>query len=171
MKMGSAHRRADVVASLLIGLALLIVAVVHVPGRASAGDYGEYGDDGDRAVPDVVAASSGIYVAEQAEAGALAFASHCAACHGAGLEGGFGPPLAPLDPWQFGDAPLTRLFDRMRLEMPFDAPGSLDIDTYLVILTFVLRENGYPSGAMPLESAEEVIARVVLDDPPALPAE
>jgi mono/diheme cytochrome c family protein len=147
-------RRLQVVVSSCIAVSLVALAA------------GAVGADGVRAEARV-GASSGIYVEEQAEAGAIAFATHCAACHGEDLQGGFGPTLAPLDPWQFADAPLERLFDRMRTEMPFDAPGSLDVETYRDILTFVLRENGYPSGEEPLDSDEDAIARFVLDDPPA----
>lgn len=177
--MGSEHRRADAVVSLLAAGALLMAAAAAWPGRVAA-DGGATGA-GDAAVvdsvettPEPIGAASGVYLSEQADAGARAFAMHCARCHGAELEGAFGPALVPLDPWQFRDAPLSTLFDRMRFEMPFDAPATLDVDTYLVILTFVLRENGYPSGDSALSHADGVIAGVVLDDPPdpnALPAD
>jgi hypothetical protein len=114
-----------------------------------------------------VGVSTGVFTEEQAAAGAEAFAQHCAGCHGAELGGGFGPTLAPLDRFQFSDAPLSRLFDLMRTQMPFSDPGSLDADTYLSILTFVLSENGYPSGDEPLSDADEAIASYVLDAPPA----
>jgi hypothetical protein len=114
-----------------------------------------------------VGVSTGIFTDEQVAAGAEAFALHCAVCHGAELEGDFGPTLAPLDRFQFTDAPLSRLFDLMRTEMPFSDPGSLELETYLSILTFVLSENGYPSGDEPLSDADEAIARYVLDAPPA----
>ena len=114
-----------------------------------------------------VGVSTGIFTDEQVVAGAEAFERHCAMCHGAELEGDVGPTLAPLDRFQFTDAPLSRLFDLMRTEMPFSDPGSLDADTYLSILTFVLSENGYPSGDEPLSGADEAIARYVLDAPPA----
>jgi mono/diheme cytochrome c family protein len=115
----------------------------------------------------VVGVSTGVFTDEQVAAGAEAFERHCAMCHGAALEGAVGPTLAPLDRFQFSDAPLSRLFDLMRTEMPFSDPGSLDADTYLSILTFVLSENGYPSGDEPLSGADEAIARYVLDTPPA----
>lgn len=128
---------------------------------ASASVVGQ-SDDGAR-----VGVSTGIFTDEQVAAGAEAFEMHCAMCHGATLEGDVGPTLAPLDRFQFSDAPLSRLFDLMRTEMPFSDPGSLDDDTYLSILTFVLSENGYPSGDEPLSAADEAIARFQLDVPPA----
>ena len=111
--------------------------------------------------------STGVFTEEQADQGAEAFAHHCAGCHGAALEGGFGPRLVPLDPFVYDGEPLSKPFAFMRTEMPFDAPGSLEDDAYLVILAFILRENGYPSGDEPLSADDDALARFMLDDPPA----
>ncbi|MBA2667566.1 MAG: c-type cytochrome [Trueperaceae bacterium] len=111
--------------------------------------------------------SGGVYSDGQAESGREAFALHCAHCHGSDLRGGFGPSLVPLDPWAFGGGPLSRVFDLMRTEMPFDAPGSLDDEVYASILAYVLLENGFPSGADPLPASTDALAAFELDDPPA----
>ncbi len=111
--------------------------------------------------------STGVFSEEQAEQGAEAFEHHCAGCHGSALEGGFGPRLVPLDPFVYDGALLSKPFAYMRTEMPFDAPGSLEDDVYLAILTFILRANGYPSGDEPLSAEDDALARYVLDDPPA----
>jgi mono/diheme cytochrome c family protein len=113
----------------------------------------------------LVPVSSGVYTEEQAEAGRGAFAQHCAHCHGEDLSGGFGPRLAPLDRFAFRDAPLSRPFEIMRTQMPFDAPGTLEDDVYVTILAYVLLENGYPSGTAPLPAESEALAAFVLDDP------
>ena len=122
---------------------------------------------GEGEAADPVAVSSGVYTEEQADVGEAAFARHCASCHGLSLEGGFGPTLAPLDPWQFSGGPLSRPFDIMRREMPFDAPGSLDEEVYLAILAFVLRENGFVSGEDPLVTDEDGTLEGYLLDLPA----
>jgi S-disulfanyl-L-cysteine oxidoreductase SoxD len=122
---------------------------------------------GQAAVGTVVPVSAGVYSDGQADAGSEAFAQHCASCHGADLSGGFGPRLVPLDPGVYRDQPLSRPFEFMRTQMPFDAPGSLDGETYAAILAHVLRENGYPSGPEPLPADAETLASFVLDDPPA----
>jgi mono/diheme cytochrome c family protein len=113
-----------------------------------------------------VRASAGVYSDEQADVGSEAFALHCASCHGADLSGGYGPRLVPLDPFVYRDQPLSRPFEFMRTQMPFDAPGSLEDAVYAAILAHVLRENGYPSGPEPLPADAETLTTYVLDDPP-----
>ncbi len=138
--------------------AMLVAALLLAP---MAPVFGEEGEE------PALTASSGVFTAEQAERGREAFAHHCAHCHGSELEGGFGPRLAPLDPAQFRDAPLSRPYQIMRTEMPFDAPGSLEDQVYAAILAFVLHENGYPSGSEPLAADAETLSNIVLDEPPA----
>jgi S-disulfanyl-L-cysteine oxidoreductase SoxD len=114
-----------------------------------------------------VLASTGVYSDEQADVGREAFLQHCASCHGADLSGGFGPRLVPLDPFVYRDQPLSRPFEFMRTQMPFDDPGSLEDEVYAAILAHVLRENGYPSRPEPLPAETETLTTYVLDDPPA----
>ena len=110
-----------------------------------------------------VPVSSGVYTDEQADLGRQAYALRCASCHGADLEGGFGPRLAPLDPFQFALSPLARPFAFMRSQMPFGAPGTLDDEVYPWILAHILRQNGYPSGPEPLPLDVDALAAFVLD--------
>lgn len=117
--------------------------------------------------PVPVPVTSGVFDEVQAEAGQAAFAQHCASCHGADLQGGFGPRLAPLDPFQFRDAPLAGLFEFMRSQMPFGAPGTLGDDVYAAVLAYVLQRNGYPAGDEALPADPEAWPAFVLDEPPA----
>ena len=114
-----------------------------------------------------VPVSSGVFTLEQAEVGREAYAESCARCHGADLSGGVGPRLAPFDRFAFRDAPLSRPFEIMRTEMPFDAPGSLGDEVYAAILAYVLHENGYVNGPEPLPADTEALNTFVLDAPPA----
>lgn len=114
-----------------------------------------------------VPVSVGVYTADQAEGGQVAFARHCAGCHGAELQGGFGPRLVPLDPFQFRDAPLSIPYAFIQTQMPFDAPGSLEAEVYVAILAYVLQRNGYPEGPEPLPTDADEWAPFVLDEPPA----
>lgn len=116
---------------------------------------------------EAVPVSAGVYSDEQAAAGSEAFAQRCASCHGADLSGGFGPRLVPLDPFVYRDQPLSRPFEFMRTQMPFDAPGALEDEVYAAILAYLLRENGYPSGPEPLPADTDTLTHYVLDDPPA----
>lgn len=117
--------------------------------------------------PEPVPVSSGVYTEEQAESGRIAFAQHCAGCHGAELQGGFGPRLAPVDPFQFRDRPLAVLYTFMRTQMPFDAPGSLDDELYAAILAFVLLRNDYPAGPDALPADPDQWPAFVIDPLPA----
>ena len=139
------------VAVSLVAVALLVASWSGPTGQAEA----------------LFGVSTGVFGEEQALEGEAAFATHCAGCHGAELQGGFGPALVPLDPWQFTDAPLAQLFDFMRTAMPFDDPGSLEDESYLAILAFVLRENGYPLGDEATVLDEDAVRTLVLDEPPA----
>lgn len=84
--------------------------------------------------------------------GAAVFQSKCAACHGAGGQGGIGPrlvggqgTLATSHPvrtvgsyWPYA----TTLFDYVRRAMPFDAPQSLTADQVYALCAWILRRNG-----------------------------
>ncbi|MBU6445678.1 MAG: transporter substrate-binding domain-containing protein [Alphaproteobacteria bacterium] len=92
-----------------------------------------------------------LYTDAQANDGAKLFASHCASCHGAELQGNVGPALrgagfaGPTDGFTVG-----AMFSFFSVQMPAGAPGSLKHDEYTSLMAFLLRENGYPSGDKPL---------------------
>lgn len=111
-----------------------------------------------------VAASSGVYLEEQAVLGAAVFAQRCAGCHGAELAGGFGPRLAPLASFWHGRS-LSELYSFVAQNMPFDAPGSLSAAEYAQVVAFVLERNGYPAGAAELLPDAQELSRFVIDAP------
>lgn len=115
---------------------------------------------------DAMGVSSGVFTAEQAESGAEVFQSSCSSCHGASLEGGFGPRLAPIGEHWHGST-LGSLYAFVSTAMPFSAPGSLETDQYVDVLAFVLRENGYPAGDEPLIPDEDALDAYVIDVPEA----
>src|SRR5438477_9179925 len=95
------------------------------------------------------ASSSGVFTAEQAKNGDRIYHERCSKCHG--------PDLVATDP----DAPdltaegfklgwigktVGNRFRTIRVAMPADAPGSLDDQSYLDIVAYVLSFNGHPSG-------------------------
>ena len=87
----------------------------------------------------------GVYTNAQAQRGARTYSSICAHCH----EGGE-PDADPLFGTEFIDrwreAPLSFLHGFFSANMPADEPGSLPPATYVDVLAFLLRENGYPAG-------------------------
>lgn len=129
----------------------------------------DYGED-PPAAPQTAAstASMGVYSLDQAERGAAVFSSRCSGCHGAELSGGFGPRLAPL-PAHWRGQTLGSLFRFVSSAMPYDNPGSLEVDQYLDAIAFVLQRNGYPAGSDPLVADAAVLDPVLLDEPPSAP--
>ena len=90
----------------------------------------------------------GVYSDAQAKRGRELYNSKCLSCHGADLSGGeMAPPLVGGD---FGSdwngLSLGDLFDRIRISMPQNAPGSLSGQQNADILAFVLQANKFPSG-------------------------
>jgi S-disulfanyl-L-cysteine oxidoreductase SoxD len=87
------------------------------------------------------------------EQGKAIYAQKCAACHGAGGEGGLGPRLfggvgtlkAPAQPvqtvgsyWPYA----TMVFDFTRRAMPWDKPKSLTNDEVYASVAYILMLNG-----------------------------
>jgi cytochrome c len=98
----------------------------------------------------------GVYTEEQATRGRALYSSECASCHGSELTGGeMAPPLsggefmAGWDGLTVGD-----LFERIRISMPQNSPGSLSGQQNADILSFLLSANKFPAGTteMPKEA-------------------
>ena len=90
----------------------------------------------------------GVYTEEQAERGKKGYAEQCASCHGPELTGGEMAPglaggefMAGWDGLTLGD-----LFERIRISMPQNAPGSLSNAQNADILAFMLAANKFPAG-------------------------
>jgi quinoprotein glucose dehydrogenase len=95
---------------------------------------------------------SGVYTAAQADRGAAVYAASCANCHGAGLEGAdMSPALAGagfMASWN--DLTLGDLFERIRISMPADRPGTLSRQEMADVITHLLRANRFPTGTTEL---------------------
>jgi len=90
----------------------------------------------------------GIYTEEQATRGQGLYSQECASCHGGELTGGeMAPPLAGgefLAGWD--GLTVGDLFERIRISMPQNAPGSLSGQQNADILAFVFNANKFPAG-------------------------
>ena len=98
----------------------------------------------------------GVYTEAQATRGKALYAEQCASCHGGELTGGeMAPPLAGGE-FMAGWDGLTigDLFERVRISMPQNAPGSLSGQQNADILAFMFSANKFPAGAaeMPKEA-------------------
>jgi mono/diheme cytochrome c family protein len=99
---------------------------------------------------------NGVYTAAQADRGAAVYAQDCANCHGAGLEGAdMSPALAGaafMASWN--DLTMGDLFERIRISMPADRPGTLSRQQMADVIAHMLRANRFPAGAteLPIET-------------------
>lgn len=114
----------------------------------------------------------------QAAAGATAFATNCAACHGANLEGTtLGPLLSGFDFVQrFGSQSPSLLLGNIQTNMPPGGNSSITATDYLNIVAHILKVNGVDTvnEALTAESSftiSDSISRVVAQrqraEPPA----
>ena len=107
----------------------------------------------------------GVYTPEQATRGAAAYAATCARCHGSVLSGGeMSPPLAGgafLSNWN--GLTVGDVFERVRITMPSDKPGSLARPLIADVLAHVLRMNGFPSGQTELDRKVEMLKEITIE--------
>jgi len=111
----------------------------------------------------------GIYTVAQAERGAAVYLQHCAACHGAALDGlGEAPALSGAQfIADFNGLTVGDLFDRIRTTMPLNNPAGLSRERYADILSFILKSNGYPAGQKELNRRSEFLSAIRFEAPTA----
>jgi mono/diheme cytochrome c family protein len=83
----------------------------------------------------------------QIEAGAEVYAAHCAECHGADGQGGSGyanPIIATRTLDRFGNG--FNLWQYNAMMMPFQAPGSLDVELTWQVTAWLMDQNGWLDG-------------------------
>ncbi len=85
------------------------------------------------------------YSAEQASAGKKLYKQHCLSCHPKGYF------EQVFRAWR--GQPLQDLLGVMRTDMPQSNPGGLSPAVYVNILAYILAENHYPAGPVPLDPA------------------
>jgi mono/diheme cytochrome c family protein len=103
------------------------------------------------------------YESNQAEKGAQLYAQRCAMCHGRALEGTFETPsLTGKFIANWGDRPLSDLYDYLGRAMPQFAPGTLTDEETARIVAFLLKANGATAGATPLPADSAALRKVRL---------
>jgi mono/diheme cytochrome c family protein len=112
--------------------------------------------------------SSGVFTAEQAKNGERAYQARCASCHGSDLHST--DPEAPdltegLFKFGWKGKSLAEIFEQIRSTMPQSNPGSLDDQTYVDILSYILQFNGTPAGNQKLEPNPAVLQQIVVEPP------
>jgi len=105
---------------------------------------------------------SGVYTADQAARGKVAYDATCAACHGATLAGSDSAPALAgagfLANWAGTSA--GDLFERIHTTMPAGDPGSLAGPKVVDIEAYLFQANGFPAGNTPLPTAGQALANV-----------
>ena len=113
----------------------------------------------------------GVFTADQAARGALAFSGECSECHGANLEGGEGKPLSGDGFWRvWKESTVGELLTFARTNMPFDdaglKKGTLPPSTYADIVAYILSKNGFPVGASELTQSSSVGVQIIRKEGP-----
>jgi mono/diheme cytochrome c family protein len=105
---------------------------------------------------------NGVYTEAQAKRGETAYAQFCAKCHGPDLVGAdVAPPLAGVE-FQSGwnDLTVGDLFERLRITMPADKPGTVSRQDNSDLVAFLLAKNGFPAGDAELPTQAEIMKTI-----------
>jgi mono/diheme cytochrome c family protein len=108
----------------------------------------------------------GVFTEAQAERGRSAYAQVCASCHADDLRGKGTAPSLIEESFMFlwADMTVGDLFERTRLLMPSDRPGSLPPGTYADIIAFIASKNGFPAGSAELSADVAALGRILITD-------
>lgn len=110
--------------------------------------------------------AQGFYTKAQVQKGQHLYDQYCAVCHGVNLQGGAGPALAGkgfMSHATFSNLTANDLFQIMSTKMPKTDPGSLKQDQYVAILAYVLQQNGYAAGQMPLTAKADALKQIKIE--------
>jgi mono/diheme cytochrome c family protein len=139
----------DFDARLSAGTRMHIIVAVLVTAACAAGIHASV-----RASQETTArtTASGIYSEAQAKRGEAVYARACASCHGPDLLGdGQAPSLVGKDfDMVWTGMSVGDLFERIRVSMPGDAPGTLRPAEVADVLAFMLNKGGFPPGPVEL---------------------
>jgi mono/diheme cytochrome c family protein len=88
----------------------------------------------------------------------------CAGCHGAKLEGRYGPPLSgPRFLRKWGGRNAAELRQYIARRMPLGRAGILNETQTLELVAYILQANGYPAGQQAL--APKALAQIQFIQP------
>jgi mono/diheme cytochrome c family protein len=106
-----------------------------------------------------------VYTAEQSKRGEPLYGQHCASCHGTMLEGGEMAPALAGGAFNanWNGLSLGDLFERIRISMPQNSPGSLSRQQYVDILAVMLGAGEFPRGKTELPRETEVLKQIAFE--------
>jgi S-disulfanyl-L-cysteine oxidoreductase SoxD len=112
----------------------------------------------------------GVFTAEQARRGQIAYTGPCDRCHGYKLDGASDDPdMLPAPPVagpkflrKWSGRSLAALFEYVRMTMPANNPGYLSDAEVADIVAYMLSVSGMPAGGETLPPNPEALASVVI---------
>ena len=130
------------------------------------------GIDADLALAQAKSIRDGVFTAEQAARGQLAYTGPCDRCHGYKLDGApDDPDMLPAPPVagpkflrKWDGRTLAALFDYLRTTMPANNPGYLSDAEVADIVAYMLAVSGMPAGANLMRPEREALASVVIEE-------
>ena len=125
---------------------------------------------GAQAASERLSVRDGVFTAEQARRGQIAYTGPCDRCHGYKLDGAADDPdMLPAPPVagpkflrKWDGRTLAALFEYMRETMPGNNPGYLRDDEVADIVAYMLSVSGMPAGGEALPPEREALAGVVI---------
>ena len=90
----------------------------------------------------------GVFTEAQSKRGQEVYLQECSNCHGSELEGmDMSPPLSgPAFTAGWNELSLGDLFERIRISMPADRPGTLPREKNADAIAYILSFNKFPTG-------------------------
>lgn len=104
---------------------------------------------------------AGSFTEAQAAQGDTVFQWFCASCHEQNFHTGEQFRMSWLG------RTLRDYFRTIRNTMPEDNPGGLSDEQYVAVIAYIMKLNGYPSGAEPLKADTLELKRIRIGEPPA----
>ena len=113
----------------------------------------------------------GVFTAEQAARGQIAYTGPCDRCHGYKLDGASddpdmlpAPPVAgPKFVRKWNGRTLSALFDYLRATMPANNPGYLSETEVVDVVAYMLAVSGMPAGRKPLPPERAALDNVLIE--------
>jgi cytochrome c len=122
------------------------------------------------AVSETASIRDGVFTAEQARRGQVAYTGPCDRCHGYKLDGASeDPDMLPAPPVagpkflrKWNGRSLAALVDYLRATMPANNPGYLSDSEWVDIVAYMLMVSRMPAGAEPLQPDRKALASVII---------
>ena len=106
----------------------------------------------------------GVFTEAQAERGERQYAQACAHCHSADLLGNQEAPALVGGGFmgRFDGLTVDDMVQTTRRTMPQEAPNSLTTEAYVDLISYVLKVNGSPAGAVELPAERAALKQVFI---------